>query len=154
MSDSKSNLSDGQTSLQRLMQGTCGRRMVFFLFAWLFLGLYNSEFLYKIQAFNLFIGQDRLFLAGLTQQQGGLLVYAARYLTQFFYFPLVGALIAAALLSLLELAVAHLARLQGCWSLLHFLPSLLLLLAQTTTGYYLYLQWEPAFPFVAETGML
>ena len=154
MSDSKSNLSDGQTSLQRLMQGTCGRRMVFFLFAWLFLGLYNSEFLYKIQEFNLFIGQDRLFLAGLTQQQGGLLVYAARYLTQFFYFPLVGALIAAALLSLLELAVAHLARLQGCWSLLHFLPSLLLLLAQTTTGYYLYLQWEPAFPFVAETGML
>ncbi|MCR5714420.1 MAG: DUF6057 family protein [Bacteroidales bacterium] len=154
MNDSRNNPSAGQNALQHFMQGAGGRRLVFFLFAWLFLGLYNSEFLYKIQQFNLFIGHDRLFLANLTQQQGGLLVYAGRYLTQFFYFPLVGALMAAALLSLLELAVAHMARLQGYKSLLHFLPSMLLLLAQTTTGYYLYLHWEPSFPFVAEIGML
>lgn len=154
MTVKKAAVSAGAPSRQVLPGMKTGCRCLFFVFAWLFLGLYNSEVLYKTQDFNLFLCGDHAFFTSMLQHQGGLLTYAGRYLTQFFYFPLLGAAMLALLLSLLEWAVSQLVPLKGYASLLHFVPSLLLLLAQTSVGYYIYLEWEPSFLFITVLGTL
>lgn len=130
-----------------------GFRVLFFIFTVLFLGVYNREILYKTQNFSLFIG-DAQFLSDLLHQQGGLLVYASRFLTQFFYFPLVGAILAALCLSLLEWSISKLTAIPQRYAICAFIPSLLLLAAQTTVGYYLYLRFEPSFIFLTVLGVL
>ena len=129
------------------------QRGVFFVFAWWFLGVYNAEVLYKTQNYSLFICHDLPFFTDMMSQPGGLLVYISRYLTQFFYYPLLGAGMVALCLSGIAWLVSVLAQLPKRLLLLEFLPSSLLLLAQTTVGYYIYLHWEPASLFLLPLGM-
>ena len=70
---------------------------VFFLFSFLFLGMYNGELLYKLQSSSLFLGNS-IFAQESINQSAGLLVYASRFLIQLLFHPLLGgALLAAGL---------------------------------------------------------
>ena len=126
---------------------------VFFAFSLALLGGYNYEFLYKVQNCNLFLA-NKIFFNEMLQHSAGLFRYASRYLTQFLYYPWLGALF----LSLGLLAIKKLTDLltgtDGKWTALNYLPSFLCLLAQTTVGYTLYCNFESAFIIELELGLI
>lgn len=115
----------------------CLLEAVFFVFALLFLGVYNKELLYRMQENSLFLSNN-VFYEETTCRSAGLLIYASRYLLQFFNKPLIGSIFISAMLVAIERVVVTAKPASGRLRLLAFLPSLLLLLSITTIGYGIY----------------
>lgn len=117
-------------------------RLLFLLFAFLFLGVYNYEFLYKTQNVSYFVFSSALF-EEVMDQSGGLLIYVSDFLTQFLYYPILGAAILALLLFGLELLIAKLTK----SVVISFASVGLVLLAQTSVGYAIYDNFRSSFVF-------
>lgn len=118
-----------------------GLRILFFLFAWLYLGIAKEDFLFKMQESNYFL-YDHLFLNGLLSSKSGLIVLISRYLLQFCYHPLLGAVIIALLLSGIELLVNRLFRIGKNWFVVGFLPPAILLYLFNSVTYEIYDSFE------------
>lgn len=126
---------------------------VFFAFSLALLGGYNYEYLYKVQNCNLFLA-NKIFFNEMLQHSAGLFRYASRYLTQFLYYPWLGALFLSLGLLAIKKLTDHLTGTDGRWAALNYLPSFLCLLAQTTVGYTLYCNFESAFIIELELGLI
>ncbi len=118
-----------------------GLRILFFLFAWLYLGIVKEDFLYKIQESNYFL-YDRLFLQELASRKAGLIILAARFILQFCYYPLLGAAIIALLLSGIEMLVSKMFQTGKKWFVIGFLPPVLLLYLFNSVTYEIYDTFE------------
>lgn len=110
---------------------------VFALLAWSVLAILNKDYLYTVQERSLFLA-NHTFWEEMTAAPGGVIRWAGCYLTQFFYYPALG----AALLTLLWLVTYLLAirvfRLQRGWSTLALIPPFALLCSVIGLGYWLY----------------
>ncbi|MBP5458476.1 MAG: TMEM14 family protein [Paludibacteraceae bacterium] len=124
-------------------------RIFFLLFSFVFLGICNGEFLYKMQNVSYFVFSDDL-REEIVGQSGGLLTYLSSYLTQYLYYPLLGAAMLALLLSALEWLVAKLTH----SPVFSFLVAGLVLLAQTSVGYAIYDNFRSPFIFSLVLGCL
>jgi len=113
----------------------CG--LLFAGLAWYRLVVENADFLYAIQEHSLWLpGQQ--FFEETCQHPLGLLAWCGRYLTQYLYYPALGASILI-LLWLFSYALVVLGTRMRWWlTPLALLPQLLLLWAFTAPGYYLY----------------
>lgn len=118
-----------------------GLRILFFLFAWLYLGIAKEDFLFKLQESNYFLF-DHLFLNGLLSSNSGLIVLLSRYVLQFCYHPLLGAAIIALLLSGIELIANRLFNIGKNWFVVGFLPSAILLYLFNSITYEIYDSFE------------
>lgn len=111
--------------------------VLFIFFATFMLLGQNRDLLYKLQDLDLFVFNKQFLLDDL-QRIGGLSMYAGSFLTQFFYNPVLGALLFTTMLLLVGIFTAKVFKLSG-WSYpLAYIPSMALLLCLTQLGYLLY----------------
>lgn len=127
---------------------------ILFLFAFLFLGVYNGDYLYRLQVENLFLGNS-VFAGETLPQSAGVLVYVSKWLLQCCYYPVLGAGLAAAGLVVVERLLSVLSEAKSFSKmLLLFVPSLLLMVAQSSAGYAIYENFDTSFFYSIELGML
>ena len=98
---------------------------------------YERHVLWRIQEQNLFLDTILFF-----QQQmvvpGGLLAYVGSFLTQLFYYPVLGVMVLCALWWLLMWLMRRTFRVGEPWSILLLVPVALLLAANVDMGYWIY----------------
>lgn len=137
-------------ALKKIKWGTYA---LLFIFAMGLLGGYNYEFLYKTQNYNLFLGNS-IFFHETMQHSSGLLIYVSHYLTQFLYYPWLGATILSLGLVGMTKLVELLRGSESKWWGLNFVPALFTLLTQTSIGYTLYCNFDNSFLVLLELGVL
>lgn len=114
-----------------------GTPLLFTLFAAFMLLGRNRGLLFKMQDLDLFVFNSQFLLDNL-ERIGGLSMYVGSFLTQFFYYPVLGALLFMGMLLVVGVFTAKVFKLSG-WSYpLAYIPSLALLLCLTQLGYMLY----------------
>lgn len=118
----------------------------------LFLGGYHYEYLYKIQNSSLFLSND-IFFHETMENSAGLLLYIGRYLTQYLYYPWLGALLLSAGDLVLMRLMHQFNPNRKFWGL-DYLPIVLLLLAQTTITYEVFCNFDSAIVVTLEIGLL
>lgn len=120
--------------------------------AFVCLVLYENDFLWKAQELNLFLNTSMFF-----QQQmefaGGLLVWTASFLTQFFYQPWWGVAILCVWWMVLMLLTKMAFRIPLRWGVLLLVPVALLLLTDVDLGYWIYYLKLRGHFFVATVGL-
>ena len=132
--------------------------LLFSLFFFIALAWY---FLYVRNADTMFFMQDRgwwnstaIFWNDCVRVPGGFLSWAGAYLTQFFYYPVVGTLMLIALW-LVTFVVAKLSfKVPNEWSLLLFIPLVALLCSEIQLGYWVYLLKDVDYVFYHSLGLL
>jgi hypothetical protein len=60
--------------------------LLFALYSFWFLGIHKADLMFRLQELTLFLF-DKTFFYEHLQSPGGLLEYAGKFLTQFFYYP-------------------------------------------------------------------
>lgn len=113
----------------------------------------NSTILWKLQDLDLFLYNDQFLLDNL-QRVGGLSMYIGSFLTQFFYYPPVGAFLFLSLLLLVGFLTYKAFDLKSWHSPLAFIPSLALLLCLTQQGYMIYFNKVDGYVYNNVIGVL
>ena len=115
--------------------------------------VFEHETLYEAQEFSLFLSGS-LFFRQLAVVPGGVLEWAACWMTQMFYYPVLG----VGLLVVLWILTAWLMRVTfrpgGAWSFLLFVVPAALLGGVVEPGYLMFLLKLPGYYFVASIGVL
>ena len=109
--------------------------------------------LLRAQELNLWLPTG-LYWKTLMQYPGGAASWCATYLTQYFYYPLLGTGILCGLWLVISLLLAWVYRLKGPWVALTALVPLALMACFVQTGYWLYYQKLPGHLFVPTVGVL
>lgn len=117
-------------------------------------------FLYVRNADTMFFMQDRgwwnstsIFFHDCTRVPGGWLAWAGSYLTQYFYYPIVGTLMLIALW-LVTFVVAKLSfKVPAEWSFLLFVPMAALLCSEIQLGYWVYILKDIDYVFYHSLGL-
>ena len=99
---------------------------------------FESDLLWKIQQFNLFLSTP-LFFKQMMITSGGFLTYVASYFTQYFYYPWLGALIYGLWVALLMWLTKRTFRIQDKYNALLLIPAALVVVANMDLGYWHYM---------------
>ena len=113
----------------------------------------ESEVLYRMQELSLWL-PTRYFLKISTFYPGGLLTWAAAFMTQFFFHPTLGMGLMVLAWGMILLLTCRLFRLRGVWQGLSLLVPLALMAALVQTGYWLYYMKLQGHPWVPTLGVL
>lgn len=108
------------------------------LMGWLILRT-ESEVLYRMQELSLWL-PTRHFFHTSTIYPGGVLTWAAAFMTQFFYHPAIGIGMMVMTWGIICVLLCHVFRLRDIWQLLAILVPLALMAALVQTGYWIYYQ--------------
>lgn len=121
--------------------------IAFIALAWVRLVVQNSDLLYEAQDLS-FWQPDELYRSQVTAQPGGWLNWVGQYLTQFFYHPGLGASFLIVLWIAIYLLTLYAFRLRWylCWIAL--IVPMMLLWAETSQGYAIYVDKAPDWYFV------
>lgn len=111
--------------------------LFFFLFCWWFLGVRYRDFLYVSQNSDIFLYEFDYFWSAFNEI-GGFLCYTTSFFIQFFDKPLLGGLILAVFLSVIQLLTARCFLLTRFSWLLSFIPPLLMTSGVIWTRYYIF----------------
>lgn len=114
---------------------------------------YEKETLFRIQELNLFL-PDAAFYHGFSAYPGGTLEWMACFLTQFFYYPVLGAALLVVLWAALCGVTRSAFRLSAAGSILMPLLPAALLAGIVQMGYFIYYIKLPGYAFVASLGIL
>ena len=115
--------------------------------------VFESNFLFQAQERNLFL-HTPLFFEQQMVKPGGLLTWAGTYLTQYFYYPALGAGLLCLLWVLFMWLTQHVFRLPKTWMAMTLVPVACLLTAITSLGYWVYYLKLPGHMFDATLGAL
>ncbi len=119
-------------------------RAIFFLFVWLYLGVFKEDLLYKFQESSYFLF-DSNFIGQLLSNKSGLLIILSRFILQFCFHPILGAGIIALLLSGIELLCNKIFSInKNLWAL-GFVPSFCLLTLFNSVSYEVYTSFESSY---------
>jgi len=99
---------------------------------------FESDLLWKIQQFNLFLSTP-LFFKQMMITSGGFLSYVASYFTQFFYYPWLGALIFGLWVALLMWLTKRTFSISNKYDVLLLIPAALVVIANMDLGYWHYM---------------
>lgn len=127
--------------------------LAFFLFLWYFWGVRYGDYLYAAQENSLFLF-DGEYLARWLQVPEGALCYATAFLSQFFYYPILGGLILATLAVACQILLARLANLKGVARILSFLPSCFVAVSTTWPAYYIFIPYNQPMVFSESLAIL
>ena len=119
----------------------------------LLLALFEADYLWTAQEHNLFL-HTPLFFQQCMQVSGGLLSWAGTYLTQFFYYPMLGAGLLCLLWAFLMVLLKQAFHIRTRWLWLTLIPVGMLLLANVELGYWIYFLKLRGHLFVASLGII
>ena len=114
---------------------------------------FESDFLFRIQEQNLFLHTPLFFQQHMTKA-GGLLTWAGCYLSQFFYYPILGTGILCLLWLFLMWMLQRAFRIPSAWRAVTLIPVACLVLSITTLGYWVYYLKLPGYAFDATIGSI
>lgn len=126
--------------------------VVFSVVAYIILAVFFNDYLYAVENHSLWLN-SRHFLTERMQQAGGLMMWGGCYLTQFFHYPWLGALMLVALWALTGVLTIKVFRLQGSSQILALLPVTALLCSEIGIGYWLYYLKIPGYWFTESLGV-
>ena len=112
---------------------------------------YESDLLWKVQQYNLFLDTS-LFFREQMLVPGGLLSYVSCYFTQFFFHPWLGVLILCGWWFLLMWLTKRTFRIPDNWAVLALVPVVILLVADMSLGYWHYFMKLRGYFFVPTIG--
>ena len=112
---------------------------------------FESDLLWKVQQYNLFLNTS-LFFREQMLVPGGFLSYISCYFTQFFYHPWLGVLILCGWWLLLMWLTKRTFRIADNWAILALIPVAALLLADMCLGYWHYFMRLRGYFFVPTIG--
>ena len=112
---------------------------------------FESDLLWKVQHYNLFLNTSHFFREQMVVP-GGFLSYVSCFFTQFFYYPWLGVLLLCAWWLLLTWLVKHVFRMSNQWTVVALIPAVLLLIANMDLGYWHYFMRLRGYFFVATIG--
>jgi hypothetical protein len=127
--------------------------VLFVLAGYFFTAFYNNDFFKWAEELSLFL-PTRLFFIENMKIAGGLLSYGGTFLTQFFYYPLLGSTLFILLLLLIQFVTIKAFEISKSYFSLSFIPSVLLLLSVTEVGYVLFSLKSPGYLFSNSLGVL
>ena len=109
----------------------------FAIITWALLNIFEHEFLYRVQELSLWL-PTKVYFDERMMVPGGLMTYIACFLTQFFYYPMLGSLIYVALLIAVQLLTQKVFAIPNRWALLALIPSALILCCSMEVGYWIF----------------
>lgn len=98
----------------------------------------NSDLLYQAQNYSFFNSTEEFFASCLSKRPGGLIAWAASYLTQFYYHPEVGAAIQLVLWIVTIFAMKKACKVSSAWWGFLLVPFAALLISIVGVEYWLY----------------
>ena len=119
----------------------------------LILMVFEPDYLYRVQEQSLFLNTP-LFFRQCMVASGGLLSWAGAFLTQFFYYPALGACLLCLCWAVLALLLLATFRIPSRWAVVTLVPVVLLLLADVTLGYWIFYLKLRGYFYVATLGTL
>ncbi len=126
---------------------------IFAIATWGLLAFYESALLQRVDAQSLFLFDETFFERSM-RVPAGFLGYIGSFLTQFMYYPALGAAIFVALLLVVYMLVRRVFRVSARWALLAMVPMFLLLSIDTQLGYWIYYIKFPGYWFVPTVGTI
>lgn len=126
--------------------------MAFSIVAYLILVVFHNDYLYAVENHSLWLN-SRHFLEERMRQPGGLMMWAGCYLTQYFHYPFLGALILVALWVLVYWLTIKAFRLEKGNCILALIPVTALLCSEIDLGYWLYYIKIPGYWFSESIGV-
>ena len=122
------------------------------IMGWLILRT-ESDVLYRLQELSLWL-PSRYFFHISNFYPGGMLTWAAAFMTQFFFHPWLGVLLLIITWAAIMALLCWLFRLQGPWRVLTLLVPLALMACLVQTGYWIYYMKLQGHPWVPTLGVL
>ncbi len=119
--------------------------LVVALFTWICL-MTHSEYLFALQDNSLYMSGHTFMQETLNREQG-LWIWVGCYLTQFFYYPWVGAIILSLVWGITFICLTMTFRLKDWWMCLATLPIAFQVYAVSTFGYWIYYSKCPGYAF-------
>lgn len=104
---------------------------------WVLLNVFEHEYLFRVQELSLWL-PTKVYFDERMLVPGGLMNYLACFLTQFFYYPMLGALIYVSLLLLVQWLVIKVFRIPARYGLIALIPSVLILCCSMEAGYWIF----------------
>ena len=123
------------------------------LLAFVALACFEQDYLWTVQEQNLFL-HTPLFFQQCMVASGGLLSWAGTYLTQFFYYPVLGAGLLCLLWAFLMLLLKRAFCIPTKWMWLTLVPVAMLLLTDVGLGYWIYFLKLRGHFFVGTLGVM
>ena len=111
--------------------------LAFAALTWLLLNIFEHEYLFRVQELSLWL-PTKVYFDERMMVPGGLMTYIASFLTQFFYYPMLGSLIYVALLLLVQWLAKKTFNIPARWSLIALLPAVLILCCSMEAGYWIF----------------
>ncbi len=127
--------------------------LLFFIVVWALLAFREQALLFRINELSVFL-YDNLFYEEMMSMPAGILYYAASWLVQFFYNPVLGATIYVALLALVYWLTYNVFDIAPKRRWLAMLPVVALLATNTELGYWIFYIKIPGYYYVALLGVL
>lgn len=112
---------------------------------------YESDLLWKVQQYNLFLDTP-LFFRDQMVVSGGFLSYVSCYFTQFFFYPWLGVLMLCCWWLLLMWLTKRAFRISDNWAVLALIPVAILLVVNMNLGYWHYFMKLRGYFYVATIG--
>ena len=122
------------------------------IMGWLILRT-ESDVLYRLQELSLWL-PSRYFFHISNFYPGGMLTWAAAFMTQFFFHPWLGVLLLIITWAAIMALLCWFFRLQGPWRVLTLLVPLALMACLVQTGYWIYYMKLQGHPWVPTLGVL
>ena len=121
---------------------------LFFIVLWAVLAFYESALLRRTESMSLFLF-DRTFFEGMLTVPAGILSYLGCFFVQFFHYPMLGAAIYVALLSLVYWLTRKVFEVPRRLSFLALVPVVALVASNTQLGYWLFYLKMPGYYYMA-----
>lgn len=122
-------------------------------YAWGILCLQKADYLNQVQNFSPWLG-TRDYLLQFAGHPGGLREWVGDWLTQFFYYPWLGASIMAACWAISAWLLSRANRLEGWWQTLTLIPVVALLTSIIDLGYWIFCLKTRSYWFGPTLGLL
>lgn len=122
-------------------------------YAWSVLCLQKADYLYQVQNFSPWLG-TRDYLLQFAGHPGGLREWAGDWLTQFFFYPWLGATIMVACWAIAAWLFVKANRLEGWWQTLSLIPVVALLTSIIDLGYWIFCLKTRSYWFGPTLGLL
>ena len=110
---------------------------IFVAITWALLNIFEHEYLFRVQELSLWLPTQNYFDERMLVP-GGLMSYIACFLTQFFYYPLLGSLLFVGLLFVVQLLTQKVFALPSRWGMLSIIPGALILCCAMEAGYWIF----------------
>lgn len=120
---------------------------------WLLLAFYECDLLRRVEAQSLFLDSS-LFFDTSMKVPAGLLSWLGCFLTQFLYYPALGATLFVALLAAVYFLAIKAFRIPASWSVVALAPLFMLLAINTQMGYWIFYLKQPGWWFVPTLGTI